>query len=116
MRSSGVGDRTMWWNAERANAVTGGIWMIGLGVLIATGFWWPGILFLVGITAIVEGSARGGGWQPIHGGLWMLLFACWAMMRFNITVLFVAMGVYAIIAAMITPNPFRKPYVDQTLE
>ena len=44
------------------------------------------------------------------------LFACWAMMRFNITVLFVAMGVYAIIAALITPSPFRKPYVDQTLE
>src|SRR5438876_445365 len=46
----------MWWNAQRANAVTGGIWLIGLGVLFATHFWWPGILFLAGITAIVQGS------------------------------------------------------------
>ncbi len=84
----------MWWTVERANAVTGGIWLIGLGVLFATGYWWPGILFLVGVTAMVEGSARGSGWQSMHGGLWLLLIACWAMMRFNLTVFFVALGVY----------------------
>jgi hypothetical protein len=32
------------------------------------------------------------------------------------TVFFVALGVYVIIAALIKPNPFQKPYVDQTLE
>jgi hypothetical protein len=106
----------MWWNAERANAVTGGIWLIGLGVLFATGDWLPGILFLAGVTSIVEGSARGAGWQSIHGGLGLLAFACWAWMGFDFTVLFVALGVYAIIAALIKPNPFQKPYVDQTLE
>ncbi len=106
----------MWWTAERANAVTGGIWLIGLGVLFATEFWWPGILLLIGITAIVQGSARGAGWQPIHGGLWVLLIACWALMRFNMTVFFVALGVYVIIAALIKPSPFQKPYVDQSLE
>ncbi len=37
----------MWWTPERAHAVTGGIWMIGLGVLFATNYWFPGILFLV---------------------------------------------------------------------
>ncbi len=38
------------------------------------------------------------------------------MMRFSMTVFFVAMGVYVIIAAFLKPSPFRKPYVDQTLE
>jgi len=106
----------MWWNSERANAVTGGIWLIGLGVLFATKFWWPGILFLAGITAIVQGSARGAGWAPLHGGLCFILIACWAMMRFNLTIFFVALGVYVIIAALTKPGPFRKPYVDQSLE
>jgi hypothetical protein len=106
----------MWWTAERANAVTGGIWMIGLGVLFATHYWFPGILFLVAISGLVEGSARGAGWQTIHGSLWMLLFAFWAATRFNITAMFVGMGVYAIIAALLKPSVFRKPYVDQTLE
>ncbi len=113
---SSVGDVRMWWTVERANAVTGGVWLIGLGVLFATGYWWPGILFLVGVTALVEGSARGARWQSIHGGLLILLIACWAMMRFNLTVFFVALGVYVIVAALIKPSPFRKPYVDQSLE
>ena len=106
----------MWWDSQRANAVTGGIWLIGLGVLIATRFWFPGILFLAGITAVIQGSARGGGWQPIHGGLWLLLIGAWAMMRFNLVVLFVSLGVYVIIAALMKPSPFHKPYIDRTLE
>jgi hypothetical protein len=106
----------MWWNAERANAVTGGIWLIGLGILFAIKFWWPGILFLVGITAIVQGLARGGGWPSTHGGLWMILIACWAMTRFNMTVFFIALGTYVIIAALIKPSPFQKPVADRTLE
>jgi hypothetical protein len=106
----------MWWTSQRANAVTGGIWLIGLGVLLATKFWFPGILFLAGITAIVQGSGRRPGWQSVHGGLWLILIAAWAMMRFNMTVLFVGLGVYVIIAALMKPNLFHKPYVDQTLE
>lgn len=106
----------MWWTAERADAVTGGVWLIGLGLLLATGYWFPGIFFLIGITGIIEGSARGGGWQVVHGSLWILLFACWAVVKFSITVLFVGLGLYAIIGALAKPAHFRKPYVDQTLE
>ncbi len=106
----------MWWDSQRANAVTGGIWLIGLGVLFATKAWFPGILFLAGITAIVQGSGRGLRWQSVHGGIWLILIAAWAMMRFSMTVFFVSMGVYLIIAALMRPGPFHKPYVDQTLE
>jgi hydrogenase/urease accessory protein HupE len=106
----------MWWNVQRANAVTGGIWLIGLGVLFATKLWWPGILFLAGATAIIQGTAHGARWPSIHGGLWLILIASWALMRFNITVLLVALGVYVIVAALIRPNDLRKPYVDRTLE
>lgn len=106
----------MWWTVERAHAVSGGVWLIGLGLLFASHLWWPGILILIGITSIVEGSAHRCGWQAIHGGLWMLLFAAWAMTRFSITALFVGMGVYAIITALTSPNPFKKPHVDRSLE
>src|SRR5271156_1168862 len=104
-------ERLMWWTSQRANAVTGGIWLIGLGVLMATRFWFPGILFLVGITAIVQGSGRRSGWQSVHGGLWLMLLAAWAMMRFSMSVLLVALGVYVIVAALMRPRPFQKPYV-----
>lgn len=36
----------------------GAIWMIGLGILFLTGDWWPGIMILIGISAIVEGLWR----------------------------------------------------------
>jgi hypothetical protein len=106
----------MWWNTQRANAVTGGIWLIGLGILFATRFWWPGILFLAGITAIVQGSAHGMGWASIHGGLWIILIACWVLTGFNLTIFFVTLGIYVIITALVRPDPFRKPHVDQSLE
>jgi len=107
----------MWWTSERANAVTVGIWLIGLGVLFATRFWFPGILFLAGTTAIVQGSARRGtGWAPLHGGVWLILVGAWAMMRFNLTVLLVGLGVSVIVAAVMRPSPFHKPFVDRTLE
>ena len=44
---------------NQANAVTGGIWLIGMGILFATGLWWPGMLVLVGLTAILQQWAHG---------------------------------------------------------
>ena len=106
----------MWWTSQRANTVTAGIWLIGIGVLMATRFWFPGILLLVGITAIVQGAGRRSGWQSIHSGLWLMLIAAWAMMRFSMSVFFVALGVYVIIAALMRPGSFNKPYIDRTLD
>ena len=42
-------------------------------------------------------------------------FAAWAMMRFSLTVFFVVLGVYVIVAALLRPSHFHKPYIDQTL-
>ena len=36
-------------------AISGGIFFIGLAVLWATDSWWPGILFLVALMAIIGG-------------------------------------------------------------
>ena len=37
-------------NVERTrNGVTGGLLLIGIGVLLLTGWWWPGIMVVLGI-------------------------------------------------------------------
>ena len=37
-------------NRERTrNGITGGLLLIGIGVLIFTGWWWPGIMVVLGI-------------------------------------------------------------------
>jgi hypothetical protein len=103
-------------NTQRASALTAGIWLIGLGLLIATKAWWPGILLLVGITIIVQGYFSGGQRQAIRGGIVAIAIGVWAACKFNVALLFVGLGVYIISAALLKPNPFHKPYVDNTLE
>jgi hypothetical protein len=103
-------------HAQQANAITAGIWLIGLGVLFATRFWWPGILILIAVTMIIQGWSFGRKWDAMHGAFWMILIAVWGMFRFSMAFFFVALGIYVIFAALIKPDVMRKPYVDSTLE
>jgi hypothetical protein len=50
-----------WRKSSKNHAVSGAIWMIGLGVLFLTGWWWPGIMILIGVTSVV--SALAGDWN-----------------------------------------------------
>lgn len=47
-RGSGMG---LW------GAISGGIFLIGLGVLWYFDFWWPGILLLIGLMMVIGGIA-----------------------------------------------------------
>jgi len=38
--------------------IMGGIWLIGIAVLAVTGWWWPGIMVLVGLSAILGAVTR----------------------------------------------------------
>ena len=49
----------------RGDAVSGGIFLIGLGVLIYTGWWWPGIMFVIGLSAGAGMIFRGKFWSGI---------------------------------------------------
>lgn len=41
------------------SGIAGGIFLIGLGVLIMTGNWWPGIMFVLGLAIGAERVFRG---------------------------------------------------------
>jgi hypothetical protein len=41
---------------RQGDGITGGLLLIGLGVLLFTGWWWPGIMVVLGI-AIASGLA-----------------------------------------------------------
>jgi hypothetical protein len=103
-------------NVKQANAITAGLWMIGIGIMFGTHFWWPAILMFVALTILVQGWSYGRQWDALHGAFWMLLIAVWAVFKFNMTFFFVALGVYMIFAALFRPDVIRKPYVDNTLE
>jgi hypothetical protein len=49
---------------KRASGISGGIFLIGLGVLLLTGWWWPGILLVIGLSGGAEQIFRG---QMVRG-------------------------------------------------
>ena len=42
-----------------ASGISGGIFLISLGVLLLTGWWWPGIMVAIGLSAGAELIFRG---------------------------------------------------------
>ena len=55
-----------------AGAISGGMFLIGLGVLMATGWWWPGIMVVIGLSSGAALIFRGKTWQ----GISTLAFFC----------------------------------------
>lgn len=50
---------------KRGSAISGGIFLIGLGVLLITNWWWPGIMFVIGLSGGAELIFRGKIWRGI---------------------------------------------------
>ena len=57
---------------RRGWALTGGIWLISLGVLLVTGWWWPGIMVALGLAAGAGLIFRG----RTLAGIGALVFFC----------------------------------------
>ena len=55
-----------------AGSISGGIFLISLGVLLATGWWWPGIMVALGLSSGAALIFRGKTWQ----GIGSLVFFC----------------------------------------
>ena len=55
-----------------AGAISGGIFLISLGVLLFTGWWWPGIMVAIGLASGAALIFRGKTWQ----GILSLAFFC----------------------------------------
>jgi hypothetical protein len=105
-------------NANRAHEISSGVFLIGLGLCFVFGFW-PGIMFVIGVTAIVEGLAEGQGWYAFQGATWTIGIGVLALFHFSLAALFIMIGVSSIVAAIARP-PFLqgkpKPFVDNSLE
>lgn len=59
-------------NKENADQVSGGIFLIGLAMLFLTGWWWPGIMFVIGASIIARTMAEGKPWTSATGAFWMI--------------------------------------------
>jgi len=58
--------------ARMAGAISGGIFLISLGILLVTGWWWPGIMVALGLSSGAALIFRG----KVLGGIVSLVFFC----------------------------------------
>jgi hypothetical protein len=56
------------------SGIAGGIFLIGIGVLVLTGYWWPGIMFVIGLAIGAERAFRGNYLQAL-----MVTAVCFAI-------------------------------------
>lgn len=40
-------------------SITAGVFLVGLGMLLLTGWWWPGIMLVIGLASAAELARRG---------------------------------------------------------
>jgi hypothetical protein len=108
----------MSYDPQGRRAVMGGIWLIGLGILFATRFWWPGIMFLIAITAVFQGWLNRQTWYGVQAGFWCAFVGVWALVRYSFAFLLVGLGISVIVGSLLKPSPFSKPkpFADNSLE
>ncbi len=96
--------RTRGMNPATLGGLTGGLFLIGLAFLFATGTFFPGILVLLGLTGFL-GSAAGG---KARVGLIPLIFMCGLAFLFATNTIFpgilVLLGIIAIISPILASD------------
>ena len=59
-------------NKEKASQACAGVFFIGLGLLFFTGWWWPGIMFVMAAAMLAQSMAAGESWRSATGALWLI--------------------------------------------
>lgn len=97
---------------DRASGISGGIFLVSLGILLFTGWWWPGIMIAIGLAGGAELIFRG---QMVRG-IGTLAFFCaipvaiWIIQETKIPwslvgpLVLIGVGVIALVKAFYLPN------------
>src|SRR6185312_899691 len=101
-------------NSNKANQISSAVFLIGLGMLFATGYLWPGIFFVIGASMLAQGLASGRGWYSLQGAIWMIGLGIWFALGSPIGALLVIVGVSVLVGALVRPPIFAKPHVDNS--
>jgi len=57
---------------ENAAQIGGGVFLVGLGMLFLTGWWWPGIMFVMAASILARTMAEGKPMMSASGALWLI--------------------------------------------
>lgn len=58
--------------SEKATQIGTGVFFVGLGLLFLSGWWWPGIMFVIAASIFASTIAAGERWQSATGAFWLI--------------------------------------------
>ncbi len=99
-----------------ADRVSGAVFLIGLGLLFTSlgnivGGFFPGILFVIGASALARGMAEGQPWYTVSGGLWMFGLGLVFLWGFSLPLLLIILGLTMLFGYSFKSDAFgRKPH------
>jgi hypothetical protein len=81
-----------------------GIFFIGLAILARSGWWWPGIMVLLGTVSLIGSALKGQIWAGVQSALWMFGIAIIARFNWWWPGMFILVGLSAILGAIVRPG------------
>lgn len=73
---------------------SGAVFLIGLGLIWVTGWWFPGMLFVIGASTMAAAIAGNQPWQTATGALWMfgLGFIFWLNLPWGVVFILIGLS------------------------
>lgn len=89
---------------SRTDQASGAIFLIGLGLLFVTGWWWPGMLFVIAASSMARVMSEGQNWTSATGALWMAGMGLFFMFNLNFGAIWIIVGICMLSAYMMRSN------------
>jgi hypothetical protein len=100
---------------NRAEKLSGAVFMIGLGILFVPGIpvsFCPGIFFVLAIVTLLKGLAGGAYWSNLQGAGWLVGIGVVLQVGFNLPALLILIGVFSLMGYLLRPRATRQREVD----
>ncbi len=92
---------------DRVDQIAGGVFLIGLAILFMTGYWWPGIMFVLGASSLARGMAEGQEWYSVQGALWLIGIGLVFAVGFSLPLLLIIIGLSMLLGLTFKPPMFQ---------
>jgi hypothetical protein len=91
---------------QRSGEISTGIFLVGLGIIWVTGNWFPGLLFVIGVSSIAQALGEGKAWYAAQGGLWAIGIGLVFSFGFSLPLLLILIGASTILGYWCKPPMF----------
>jgi len=90
----------------KANAIGGAVFLIGLGILFLSKWWWPGIIVVIGasgaVTSLIKGNLRHALVTIVIFGVIFALFMTEISTSVIIALLLIGVGVWVVLNSILS--------------